>query len=138
MAKSGRYSADRKKIEELTAAKTVDVHDCGTLFMCVENGSGDVAVTLPAPASAGKGWWCKFILKTAAGNDIVISSPSANQIVSLELGALSGDADDTVNTLTMVGGTGAAGDQIELVCDGNLYYATCISSVDGGITASDV
>ena len=33
MAKSGRYSADRKKIEVLTAAKTVEVHDCGTVFM---------------------------------------------------------------------------------------------------------
>ena len=33
MSKLGRYSADRKKIETLTADKTVEVSDCGTLFI---------------------------------------------------------------------------------------------------------
>ena len=33
MSKNGRYSADRKKIATIAAAKTVTVPECGTVFM---------------------------------------------------------------------------------------------------------
>ena len=56
MSKIGRYSADRKKIEALTASKTATVADCGTVFTAV--GDAAVVLTLPAIADAGNGWWC--------------------------------------------------------------------------------
>ena len=64
MSKLGRYSADRKKIESVTGtSKTIAVADCGTAFiMATPGASGACTYTLPAPATAGKGWWCKFIV----------------------------------------------------------------------------
>ena len=76
MSKLGRYSADRKKVEALTAAKTVLASDCGTLFTL--GTAGGFTVSLPDAATAGKGWWCKFILTdtTTATCDITVSCSS--------------------------------------------------------------
>ena len=50
MAKLGRYSADRKKIQSLTGAHTVTVPECGTIF--VLNLAGGGTVTLPNASAA--------------------------------------------------------------------------------------
>ena len=63
MSKSGRYASNRLKVENLTAtAKTVDVADCGTIFTV---GAAATAVVLPLLSSAGKGWWCRFVVGAA-------------------------------------------------------------------------
>ena len=59
MSKLGRYSADRKKVETLAATKTITVADCGTLFICTTH---NITGTLPDAATAGAGWWAKFII----------------------------------------------------------------------------
>mgnify|MGYP003133197365 CR=1 FL=1 len=144
MAKLGRYSADRKKIEALSAAKTVEVADCGTVFIVAQAAGAAYDIALPTPAAAGKGWWCKFILGTAAAKNVTITG-AANSINSVELGALAGDADtlnNPGNTITFIGTDGArtneVGDQVELVSDGSAWYALCASGLDGGITVADV
>ena len=78
MAKLGRYSAQRRKVEAIdasaaAASKTVEVADCGTLFAI--DATDDVTVTMPAIAAAGNGWWCEFLLKTVVGGgkSVVIS-----------------------------------------------------------------
>jgi hypothetical protein len=60
MAKLGRYSANRIKIEELTASKTLEVVDCGTLFLV--NPTADTTLTLPSAFDAGPGWWIDVML----------------------------------------------------------------------------
>jgi len=80
MAKLGRYSAQRRKVEAIDAgaSKTVEVADCGTLFAV--DGADDVTVTMPSIAAAGNGWWCEFLLKTAVGGgkSVVINLNAAD------------------------------------------------------------
>ena len=147
MAKLGRYSADRKKIQELTATYTVKVADCGTVFLL--NSATEFVTTLPAAASAGNGWWCKFIVKAApSGADYTIvkasgdaatvihgvSAFSSGSAVNVPLTLADTTAGTGEQTITVVDGKALQGDQIELICDGTNYYATCIMKSNEAIT----
>ena len=71
MSKLGRYSADRKKIQEIddsAAGVSVTVADCGTIFV-LKNKAQAVTIQLPKIADAGKGWWCKFVRGQAGGGN---------------------------------------------------------------------
>ena len=116
MAKSGRYSADRKKVESLTANKTVTVADCGTLFM-LNNASGLTSIVLPSAAQAGNGWWCHFIVATdPVGNDYVIDAANAGEIVGQGFfglvntdGGTDADSSTGTNKITFDGSAGGGG-----------------------------
>ena len=68
MAKLGRYSANRIKVQEKTADYTIEVNDCGTLF--VVNPTADTTLTLPAPSAAGKGWWVEVMIDEEDGGTV--------------------------------------------------------------------
>jgi len=139
MSKLGRYSADRKKVETLTAAKVVEVAECGTLFMC--DFGGAVNLDLPDPAAAGKGWWCKFIVADATlGGAATIrvldaaGSAQANKIAAVSLCATDAadDANDDADTVT-IASAAVRGTQVEFVCDGSHYYAVANSAAHAHI-----
>ena len=139
MAKLGRYSADRKKIESLTAAKTVEVADCGTIFTL--NLAAGAAVTLPDASSAGKGWWCKFILatkNTGGAWTIDASSGDGNNMYGLVVDSSGGNEDEHGGTvgdqLSFTANTGEIGCQAELVSDGTSWFVIAHSNVTGAIT----
>jgi len=128
MSKSGRYSADRKKIENIAASKTIEVHDCGTIFTI---GAGAATLTLPTMAAAGKGWWCRFVVndETAATTINQNGSDTANQMVghvkhytdgaAVQLEpATEGAAFDAISFTTDV----IQGDWVEVYTDGTLWY----------------
>ena len=134
MAKLGRYSAQRRKVEVLTAAKALEEHDCGTTFM-LDNSSGFVT-TLPSVAAAGQGWWCDFIVKTDPGaNDytIVTHDPgtgSEDVLVGLNFhNNLSGDAEvgdshTAGDSFAFDGSAGTVvGERIHFFTDGVKWYA---------------
>jgi len=136
MAKSGRYSADRKKIEVLTTTATeIQVHGCGTLFMLDGTDySADVTHSLPHPSEAGNGWWCKFLVKTAVldagGDDCIIkvraagASTFVDDLILIHVHGTDGNAgaaDADADFITIVG-EAEGGTQVEFVCDGNKYY----------------
>lgn len=135
MAKSGRYSADRKKIEVLTAAKTVEVHDCGTVFM-----AGDINATidLPSAAAAGKGWWCKFVLTAdLSAGDVVVNLNGSDTLEVVTVSAAGGATDITGTAELQFKDTVATkGDQIEILTDGTSWYALGHCAADGGIDAA--
>ena len=80
MSKLGRYSAQRRKFQELTGAKTVQVSECGTHFALSASSVATYRVTLPSLATAGPGWWCKFTLTDAtAAQDIHIQTNLEDQ-----------------------------------------------------------
>ena len=123
MAKLGRYSADRKKIDTIAAATTLTVPDCGTIFM-VSSFTGTIA--LPSVAEAGKGWWCKLVMTAdlAAGNITV----DLNGTDTIELAAAA--ADGAAVTLgggtaeiRLINGKAAKADQVEIFTDGSVWYA---------------
>ena len=124
MAKLGRYSADRKKIEALTAAKTVEVADCGTIFT-LDLAAG-FATVLPSIASAGKGWWCKFIVKTSptGGAGYTIDLSGSDAVTGVITCSADGAATDSAGAAQAVFVNDAAiiGDQLECVTDGVRWY----------------
>ena len=146
MDKLGRYSADRKKIEALTAAKTVEVADCGTVFTL--GTAGGFAVVLPNASDCGAGWWCKFIVKVSpTGGNYTIDASSGDgnnlhgvtayssgsiDVASLDL------ADSTngtaVDRITIVQNKAKIGDQVELVSDGALWYVTGMTKDPAAVT----
>lgn len=146
MSKLGRYSADRKKIQAIGAAETlsVTVADCGTVFTCA-GGSGTSAITLPTIASAGKGWWCKFVLIADQGSGAVTvaaASGDEDTIVAANYGGL-GDSTNAANvgsdaaadSATFVASKALAGDSMEWICTGEKWLLQTFSTDDdAGIT----
>ena len=139
MSKSGRYSADRKKIESVTGtAKVIEVSDCGTIFF-MDTASAACTYTLPRADLAGAGWWCKFVQGVDHNNaDHVI------QINSSDVGAFgtdvhnlhytsarreaTGSASTAMRKVTLEGSKSEIGDQFEVVCDGTRWFMTGIHS----------
>ncbi len=140
MAKSGRYASNRIKIEDLSANKTVEVHDCGTMFMYTET-AGFTTIQLPQAADAGPGWWCRIVVETMIGGDvdcnIAQSTSDSNDIVILR--AINGSGASVTQIaadgVTIIGDTAVAGDFVELWTDGTKWYGQVFSSAAGGIVA---
>jgi len=129
MSKSGRYSADRKKIEALTADKTVEVSDCGTIFTADPSG-GAITVTLPTPAAAGKGWWCKVVRISDHANDVTVAVGSQS-VKGLEI---SGGFTALGATADIVLAGAKEGLQVELISDGTNWLAVALGRLAGDIT----
>ena len=132
MAKLGRYSADRKKVESITTAtKTVEVAECGTVFAL--NRAAGVALTLPTIAAAGNGWWCKVVVQTALNsNSTIASSDGAGSIIG-PVAAQTPDAQSSTithdgATITIAAAADVAGDQVELVAVNGAWVLNGIAS----------
>jgi len=140
MAKLGRYSADRKKIQSLTAGHTVSVAECGTIF--VLNLAAGGTVTLPNASDAGNGWWCKFILgtkNTGGAWNVDATAGDGDNIHNIVLDEAGGDEDSHGGTagdrIAFTANTGEIGCQVELVSDGSKWYAVSFSNATGAITS---
>jgi hypothetical protein len=118
MSKSGRYAASRFKIESVASAKTVEVHDCGTMFTV----AGGNTLTLPAANVAGKGWWIR-VVKSDEGTDILIVATSTLDGQAVEGG---GSVESLSNNFSIDGNAGK-GSWAEIWSDGSQYYATGIA-----------
>jgi hypothetical protein len=143
MAKSGRAFADRKKIVALTTTATsIQPAACGTVFMLDGTDYGaDVTHSLPHPSEAGKGWWCKFIVKTAVldagGDDCIIKVRNAGLatfaddlvviLVSEAEAAAGQNLQDADADFITVKGEAKGGTNYEFICDGNKYYVSGLS-----------
>ena len=130
MAKLGRYSADRKKIEALTASKTVEVAECGTVFTADPTG-GAITVTLPTPAEAGKGWWIKVHRITDHANDVTIGV-GGQPVKGLEI---SGGFTALHATNDIVLSGAKEGIMIELISDGTNWLAMAFGRVASDVNA---
>ena len=146
MSKVGRYSADRKKIESVTATtKNIEVAECGTIFM-MNAASSATTFTLPTAANAGKGWWCKFVVgidHNDCDHVIQINSSEASDNVHInqysvlaqneENGVVgtntaTGSTSTAVKKLTLEGAQSEIGDQYEFITDGSLWLCTAHTS----------
>ena len=139
MSKLGRYSAQRKKVEDLTAAKSITVADCGTMFTI---GSATLTHTLPLMSDAGKGWWCRFVVNDETAATVIDQngSDTADQMLghvksftdnaSVQLSpATEGTAFDKITFTTAV----VQGDWVEVWTDGTNWFVSgesCCGSAD--------
>ena len=141
MSKLGRYAANRYKVENLTSAKTVEVHDCGTIFTL---DSSAFAVTLPDVSSSGPGWWAEFHIlgAPASANYTVVTNGSENTLMGKVFSTHNTtDGDATVgnhiiegDTITFVDALAVPGDHVRVVGTGTHYICTAYASASTGIT----
>ena len=130
--------ADLKlKVETVNAAKTLTALDSGKVFMIQQDSAYEI--TLPLAATAGAGWHAKFILSEVAANAVTIANnTSEDTIVGTTVGA-DGSAGSTagsaVDEIVFISGA-ELGDQVELVCDGAIYYAKAQAHDAAHITIS--
>ena len=145
MAKLGRYSADRKKIQEITGSKVIKVSECGTLFMLNVGTSNASNIDLPDPGEAGKGWWCKFIVATESTAQSAITircldtagSAQNDKFSTIEFIAADAAGEAVVDSDTMqIAAAAIKGVQVEVVTDGVQWYALAFSSADAGIVVA--
>jgi hypothetical protein len=132
MARLGRYSVNRIKIEELTASKTVTVADCGTLF--VVNPAADTTLTLPSAVACGKGWWVKVMIDEEDGgtvdNDVNIAisdGTSFTGVLSTSDGSGASVGTGATGTahshIVFDAGTSTSGEMVRVVCLGDRFVA---------------
>ena len=125
MAKSGRAFSDRKKIEALSANKTVEVHDCGTCFTA----AGGITITMPSAEDAGKGWWCR-IAKSNSGSTISVVATS-----TLDGVAIDGNENVELDGDFTIHANAQKGAWVEIWSDGSQYYAMGMAVHNDGFTA---
>ena len=145
MAKSGRYSADRKKVQAIDSAYTVTVADCGTIFT-LPGGNDSYNVTLPSLTAAGNGWWCKFVLLADKGSNaqlIQAASGDEDTIIASIFGGLDDNSqadnvlsDAAADAVRIPASQAKAGDCIEIICLGDKWFAQALSA--GAAVAIDV
>jgi|TARA_S200002703_G_scaffold71885_1_gene62318 hypothetical protein len=122
-----------KKVEALTAGKTLIGADSGKVFIL--NATGGGTVTLPALKSGAN---LKFIIgATEPTTDWIIDSAEGDNIDGILVvngASVAAIEEDQIN---FVASTAVAGDYIELECDGSNWFVNGVGSAAGAITATD-
>ena len=129
MAKLGGQAGYSKGhfVENISAAKTLTTGDSGKVFTITQ--SSAFAISLPKASDAGVGWNAKFIITTAGSFAVTIEPDSSEDtligMVGSAAGSESGDqsAESGVDVLSFINGA-AAGDWVELLCDGSNFYVS--------------
>ena len=130
-----------QKVEAVVGAgssstKTLTAQDSGTVYL-VNAADGTQTFTLPALTS---GFHIEIIVTVLSDNDIVITAPGDNMIVSCRNFTASGAAEvavtDTCTNLVMNNDTvnAVVGTRVRIFCDGTNYVAIGDSSVQSGTT----
>lgn len=115
----------------ISGATVLTNANSGTMY-AVQQGAGVFAITLPAPPSPGVNY--RFVLETAGAANITISDGSAH-FIGVLLNDVTSIVPCTGSTLTIVGGSAAVGDTIEIVAiTATRYSVRAITSTAGGIT----
>ena len=133
---SGVSAGVKKKVENVTVARTLTNDDSGKVFM-LDSAGGAYSITLPT--SLEDGVYYKFVVgeETPTGA-ITIAAGSA--IVSLVMKDAGGDASNsTVGTQIsniVIGTSAQKGDYIDMMAAGDEWVAECLSGINNAVTTS--
>jgi len=133
---SGVSAGVKKKVENVTVARTLTNDDSGKVFM-LDSAGGAYSITLPT--SLEDGVYYKFVVgeETPTGA-ITIAAGSA--IVSMVMKDAGGDASNsTVGTQIsniVIGTSAQKGDYIDLMAAGDEWVGECLSGIDDAVTTS--
>ena len=135
---SGATYGHKKKVEKITAARTLTNDDSGKVFM-LDSAGGAYSITLPTAATGEDGVYYKFIVEEETPTaDITIAAGSA--IISLVAFDGGGDVgNSTAGTQVsniLVEAASQKGDYIEIMCVAGEYVASGLSSINDGFTTS--
>lgn len=138
MAKLGGQAGYSKGhfVENISAAKTLTTGDSGKVFTITQ--SSAFAISLPKAADAGVGWNAKFLITTAGSYAITIEPDSTEDtligmVVMADDGTAGASSESGVDTLTFISGA-AAGDWVDLLCDGSNFYVSGMMHDNNHIT----
>jgi len=138
MAKLGGQAGYGKGhfVENISAAKTLTTGDSGKVFTITQ--SSAFAISLPKAADAGVGWNAKFLITTAGSFAITIEPDSTEDtligmVVMADDGTAGASSESGVDTLTFISGA-AAGDWVDLLCDGSNFYVSGMMHDNNHIT----
>jgi hypothetical protein len=133
---SGVSAGVKKKVENVTVARTLTNDDSGKVFM-LDSAGGAYSITLPT--SLEDGVYYKFVVgeETPTGA-ITIAAGSA--IVSMVMKDAGGDASNsTVGTQIsniVIGTSAEKGDYIDMMAAGDEWVAECLSGINNAVTTS--
>ena len=133
---SGVSAGVKKKVENVTVARTLTNDDSGKVFM-LDSAGGAYSITLPT--SLEDGVYYKFVVseETPTGA-ITIAAGSA--IVSLVMKDAGGNASNsTVGTQIsniVIGTSAQKGDYIDMMAAGDEWVVECLSGIDNAVTTS--
>ena len=138
MAKLGGQAGYSKGhfVENISAAKTLTTGDSGKVFTITQ--SSAFKISLPKAADAGVGWNAKFLITTAGSFAITIEPDSTEDtligmVVMADDGTAGASSESGVDTLTFISGA-AAGDWVDLLCDGSNFYVSGMMHDNNHIT----
>ena len=132
-----------------TDGHQLTLNDSGKVFMCKQSASAKT-VNLP-PIAHSKGWSARFLLHTESSEDFKILAWGLPAAGGVGDGGVTNDG-EKVNFIKVsdagtrsynqdgvefVGGAANRGDIIDIVCDGDFFYAMCLCSDDAHIAAID-
>jgi len=133
---SGVSAGVKKKVENVTVARTLTNDDSGKVFM-LDSAGGAYSITLPT--SLEDGVYYKFVVseETPTGA-ITIAAGSA--IVSMVMKDAGGNASNsTVGTQIsniVIGTSAQKGDYIDMMAAGDEWVVECLSGIDNAVTTS--
>ena len=133
---SGVSAGVKKKVENVTVARTLTNDDSGKVFM-LDSAGGAYSITLPT--SLEDGVYYKFVVgeETPTGA-ITIAAGSA--IVSMVMKDAGGNASNsTVGTQIsniVIGTSAEKGDYIDMMAAGDEWVVECLSGIDNAVTTS--
>ena len=133
---SGVTAGVKKKVENITVARTLTSDDSGKVFM-LDSAGGAYSITLPTALEDGV--YYKFVVseETPTGA-ITIAAGSA--IVSLVMKDAGGNASNStagtqVSNL-IIGTSAQKGDYINVMAAGDEWVCECLSGINDAVTTS--
>ena len=130
-------SGAQAKFGIINSAKTLTASDSGMVYGVQQDSAYEI--TLPKAADAGSGWNAKFVLSQVAANAVTIANNTAEDtIVGMTVGADGGagsSAESAVDEIVFISGA-QLGDQVEIICDGAVFYAKATAHDVAHITIS--
>ena len=132
----------RKKVKRITAAYSVDVAECGFVFMVSDGAEGagsGYTVTLPTMANAGAGWNCKIVnnapaagsLNNSADEDVRITTGDGNNAIAFvgHHGTTIAAVSDLAAEFIDLQDDSVRGSYVEIWTDGKFWYANGAAAV---------
>jgi len=121
-------------IEVVTAANVITAAESGKTFI-IKHATGFKS-TLPAPAT---GLRFSFIIDTppTTGNHTIVTNGTTQKVLKglvLVSADEVGDTSTGGTTLTFVANQAVAGDRVDMICDGTVWYFKGFATVTAGLT----
>ena len=129
MAKQGFAASDRRKVEVLTAVdKAVEVHDCGTIFVLASAGAS--AISIPAAATLGEGWWCKFVVGVEmTGNDVITFGTGTVRLLNISVDGTANFAALDGQALTLAHAADNEADEVLVEVANGEFFVRALSAL---------